>query len=87
MDAQPLRVTPQAVQELAWLPPALPDPTRPRFVVASADDAYGLVRLFQLHGEPTRPLLEVVRALDEVFQHLYLDRTPAFAPVAGFDCD
>jgi len=87
LDVTPMRVTPQAVQELAWLPPAMPDPTRPRFVVAPADDAYGLVRLFQLHGEATRPRLTVVRAMDEVFRHLYLHEPPAFSPLAGFDCD
>jgi hypothetical protein len=43
---------------------------RPRFIVAPATVGFGLSRMFQIVGEPTRPLLSVVRTLDEALAAL-----------------
>ena len=44
--------------------------TRPRFIIVPATVGFGLSRMFQLLGEPTRPLLSVVRTLDEALAAL-----------------
>jgi hypothetical protein len=55
---------------------ALEEPTIPRagergrVVVARDDVVFGLVRIFQMVGEPKRPLFLVVRTLAEAFEAL-----------------
>ncbi len=46
------------------------DATRPRIIVAPGAVAFGLSRMFQMLGESTRPLLEVVRTMDEALTAL-----------------
>ncbi len=59
------------VRELAKQEPAMPDATRrPRIIVAPTAVAFGLSRMFQMLGESTRPLLEVVRTMDEALAAL-----------------
>ncbi|MGA8214664.1 MAG: hypothetical protein WB799_13800 [Candidatus Sulfotelmatobacter sp.] len=58
------------VSELAKREPAMVDPTRPRIIVAPGAVAFGLSRMFQMLGESTRPLLEVVRTMDEALAAL-----------------
>jgi hypothetical protein len=58
-------VTPQAVRELANLPPIIPDQELLRVIVASASDVFGMARMFETHGEATRPNLHVVRTCKE----------------------
>src|SRR5271168_2821800 len=53
------------LREMAKQEPAMVDATRPRIIVAPAAAAFGMSRMFQMLGESTRPLLEVVRTLDE----------------------
>jgi len=53
------------VQQLAIAEPVMPDPSRPRFVVALSDTMYGMSRMYQLVGEQTRPRLEIVRTREE----------------------
>ena len=53
------------VRQLAISDPALPDPARPRFIVAPSDHVYAMSRMYQLVGETTRPRLHVVRTLKE----------------------
>ncbi len=43
---------------------------RPRVVVAPQTHAYGLFRMFQITGDQTRPLLQVVRTMDEALAAL-----------------
>jgi hypothetical protein len=42
----------------------------PRFIVAPVTAAYGLMRMFQISGELSRPLLHVVRTVDEALAGL-----------------
>jgi hypothetical protein len=58
------------VRELAKQEPAMADATRPRIIVAPGAVAFGLSRMFQMLGESTRPLLEVVRTMDEALAAL-----------------
>jgi hypothetical protein len=48
--------------------PGLTD--HPRFIVVPATAGYGLMRMFQIAGEPVRPLLHVVRSVDEALAAL-----------------
>ncbi len=57
----------QFVQRLAERKPTKADGKRRCFLVAPAAHVYGLCRMFQLLGEVTRPLLEVVHTLGEAF--------------------
>jgi hypothetical protein len=56
------------------------DTTRPRVIVVPQTHAFGLARMFQIIGEPKRPLLKVVHTLDEAFATLGL-QSPHFEPM------
>ncbi|MGA9545204.1 MAG: hypothetical protein WBQ85_16630 [Candidatus Sulfotelmatobacter sp.] len=59
------------LQELAKREPAMADSARRRLIiVAPAAVGFGLARMFQMLGESTRPLLEVVRTLEEALAAL-----------------
>lgn len=53
---------------------------RPRVVVAPQKHAFGLFRMFQIAGEDTRPLLQVVHTMDEAFAALGV-QSPHFEPL------
>jgi hypothetical protein len=59
-------VSTEFIRQLANQEPAMADATRRRFIVAPETAIFGISRMFQIMGEPTRPLLEVVHTLDEV---------------------
>ncbi len=44
--------------------------TRPRVILVPQSHAFGLFRMFQITGEPMRPLLTVVRTMDEALAAL-----------------
>jgi hypothetical protein len=58
-------VSPQTIRELAAMRPVLPDDQLLRVIVAPSPDVYGMARMFETHGEATRPNLHVVRAYKE----------------------
>jgi len=59
------------LRELARKEPAMADSARRRLIlVAPATVGFGLARMFQMLGESTRPLLEVVRTMDEALAAL-----------------
>lgn len=64
-----LQVSVQTLRELAHSYIAMPA-SNPRLVVAAAPHIYGLARMFQSEGEPSRPNLHVVTTLAEAFAHL-----------------
>jgi hypothetical protein len=49
-------------------------------IVAPQTHAFGLFRMFQLEGEHNRPLLQVVRTMDEAYAALGV-RAPHFEPL------
>ncbi len=68
------------LQKLARDEPAMIDATRrPRIIVAPTALMFGLSRMFQMLGESTRPLLEVVRTLDAALAALGI-QSPSFEP-------
>ena len=77
-----LEVSTDAVATLARSVPALPEPERPRIIVAPSAHVFGLARMFQALGEGTRPRLRVVRTLEEACAMLGVSK-PRFEPVEG----
>jgi hypothetical protein len=53
--------------------PGLTD--HPRFIVVPVTAGYGLMRMFQIAGESNRPLLDVVRTVDEALTSLGVPST------------
>ncbi|HXQ26895.1 MAG TPA: hypothetical protein VN822_10840 [Candidatus Acidoferrales bacterium] len=78
--ATSFEVAPQTVRELAKLPPAMPHPERPRFVIAPSAQIFGMARMFELQGQETRPNLHVVRTAEEAWAILGV-QAPKFEPI------
>jgi len=74
-------LTSRSISELAILPPAFADESRPRIVVAPTDHVYGMSRMFQALGEKTRPNLHVVRSLEDAYVVLGISN-PRFEPIS-----
>ncbi len=75
-----LDVSPKTIRDLARLPPAMPNPARPRVLVAVSPPVFGLARMFELHGQDTRPNLHVVRTEKEMFAILGI-QSAQFEPI------
>jgi len=60
-DVISLDVSRQTISNLAKGVPILPDPERPRIVIASSTLVLGITRMFLTEGEVTRPNLYVVQ--------------------------
>jgi hypothetical protein len=74
-------VSSEFVRRLATTEPAMPKADeRPRVVIAPQTHAFGLVRMFQIVGERTRPLFSAVKTMDEVLKVLRAS-TPDFKPI------
>jgi len=71
-------VSTDLVCQLADQEPVL-EPTRPRCIVAPTPIVFGMARMFQILGEPTRPLLKVVHTMDEALPAL--GTHPHFEPL------
>ena len=71
-DVTDLQVSVQTLREFAHSYVAMPA-SNPRLVVAAAPHIYGLARMFQSEGEPSRPNLHVVTTLAEAFAHLKVE--------------
>ena len=64
-------VAPEFLRNLAQRKPISPGLTdHPRFIVVPVTAGYGLMRMFQIAGESARPLLHVVRTVDEALMAL-----------------
>jgi hypothetical protein len=75
-----LEVSAQTIRELANLPPAVADPSRPRCIIAPAAQVFGMARMFELQGQETRPNLHVVRTEREAWAILGVSK-PKFEPI------
>jgi hypothetical protein len=74
-------VSSEFVLRLATSEPAMPKADeRPRVVIAPQTHAFGLVRMFQIVGERTRPLFSAVKTMDEAVKFLRAS-TPDFKPI------
>ena len=72
--------SPQTVRELAAMTPIIPDLHLLRVIVAPASDIFGMARMFESHGEATRPNLHVVRNYKEALVIVGV-QDPKFEPV------
>jgi hypothetical protein len=72
-------VSSTAIKQLAQSSPAIPTGYL-RVCVAPLDFIFGMVRMFQILGEGTRPDLRVVRTMDEP-HHLLGVESPEFNPL------
>lgn len=64
------------IRQLAGQEPAVPRATeRARIVVFKDEVGFGMARMFQMLGESTRPLLLIVRSLDEALEALGVEGT------------
>jgi hypothetical protein len=54
-------VTPQTIRDLAASRPVAPAENLLRVIVAPSPDVFGMARMFESHGEATRPNLHVVK--------------------------
>src|SRR5271170_3899313 len=69
------------LRSLAKRKPVTPGLTNyPRFIVVPVTAGYGLMRMFQIAGESARPLLHVVRTVDEALTELGA-QSPHFEPL------
>lgn len=78
-----LDISRETILELARAAPSMPDPNRPRVIVAPALHVFGLLRMFQSFGEESRPTLQVVRTMSEAYAALGLV-APKFEPLNEF---
>ena len=76
--ATQVEVSPAFIQQVALEEPAVPQASEGGRVAVLADDAgFNMARMFQRLGESTRPLLHVVRTLDEALEALGVE-SPRF---------
>ncbi len=73
-------VSTPAIKALARSTPVLHDPDLRRVVIAPSPGIYGMMRMFEMEGEGTRPGLQVVRSEREAWAILAV-RNPQFQPV------
>ena len=59
--------SPDTIRELAKARPIMPNPDRPRVLIATSPPVFGIARMFELQGQGTRPNLHVVRSENEAF--------------------
>jgi len=62
-----LKATPSKMRELAAFPPVMPQRDRVRVIIAPSDHVFGMVRIFEIEGEATRPSLHLVRSAREAW--------------------
>ncbi len=72
-------VSSRAIRELTQRAPAIPTGYT-RVFIAPLDSMYGMVRMFQILTELTRPELHVVRSVPEAYRLLQVE-SPEFSPV------
>jgi hypothetical protein len=70
----------EAVQQEAHSKPVLPDPNLQRVVIAPSPETYGVMRMFEIQGEETRPNLHVVHTEGEAWAILGVPN-PHFEPL------
>lgn len=74
-------VSTQAIHEMAGFKPMVEDPSVPRIVVAPSAHIFGMLRMFQILGEQTRPMLQIVSSMDEAYAELGVTKLK-FEPLA-----
>ena len=73
-------VSSDAIRQMAGRSPIIPGGYM-RVLVVPQDLLYGMMRMFQILSEKTRPELRVVRTMDEAYRLLLIE-SPEFSPVS-----
>jgi hypothetical protein len=76
-----LKATPLTIRELAAFPPVMPQRDRIRVIIAPSDYVFGMVRIFEIEGEATRPSLHVVRSAREAWAIIGIEK-PEFKSIS-----
>jgi len=67
-------VSTQVIEKLARSTPVLPDPNLRRVIIARSPEVYGMMRMFEIEGEPTRPGIHVVHTEQEAWAILSVQK-------------
>jgi hypothetical protein len=70
----------EAIQQVAQSTPVLRNPNLRRIIIAPSPESYGMMRMFEIHGEEQRPNLHVVRTEGEAWAILGV-QNPRFVPL------
>jgi hypothetical protein len=73
-------VSAQVIEKLARSTSVVQDPNLRRVVIAPSPEVYGMMRMFEIEGEPTRPGIHVVHTEQEAWAILSLAE-PRFFPL------
>jgi len=73
-------VTSQTIRDLASTRPVAPAENLLRVIVANSPDVFGMARMFETHGEATRPNLHVVKTCKEALVIVGVQE-PNFEPI------
>jgi hypothetical protein len=73
-------VAPQTIRDLAVSRPIAPAEALQRVIVAPSPDVFGMARMFESHGEATRPDLHVVKTCKEALVIVGVPE-PNFEPI------
>jgi hypothetical protein len=76
-EVVPFEVSTETIRELAKSTPVLRNPNLRRVIIASDPRVYGMMRMFEMQGEGTRPDIHVVRTEREAWVILGV-RNPRF---------
>jgi len=76
-EVSSFEVSSPVIERLAKSPPVLPDPKLRRVIIAPSPEIYGMMRMFEIEGEQTRPGIHVVRTPQEAWAILSV-REPRF---------
>jgi hypothetical protein len=60
-------VSAEIIRELAKSAPVVPDPSRSRCIVAPSPKIFGMMRMFEIEGEATRPNWHMVHTQQEAW--------------------
>ena len=73
-------VSAPVIEKLAKSTPVLPNPNLRRVVIAPSPEIYGMMRMFEIEGEATRPGIHVVHTEQEAWAILSVEK-PRFYPL------
>lgn len=72
-EVSSFEVSSPVIERLAKSPPVLPDPKLRRVIIAPSPEMYGMMRMFEIEGEHTRPGIHVVRTQKEAWAILSVE--------------
>jgi hypothetical protein len=79
-EATSFEVSPEMIERLAKSTPVLPNPNLRRVIIAPSPEVYGMMRMFEIEGESTRPGIHVVHTEQEAWAILSVEE-PRFFPL------